>query len=96
MPENPASYRVVRKKSYLFNKAADNQKQDDSLQFVIEKTDDLDTLFGNNHGLRRHDQQSTAYELKDFDQEIWNIPQAYRSIYQPQQTPLDERAVNHG
>ncbi len=75
---------------------ADNQKQDDSLQFVIEKTDDLDTLFGNNHGLRRHDQQSTAYELKDFDQEIWNIPQAYRSIYQPQQTPLDEQAVNHG
>ncbi|MCV5525196.1 AAA family ATPase, partial [Escherichia coli] len=39
---------------------ADNQKQDDNLQFVIEKTDDLDTLFGNNHGLRRHDQQSTA------------------------------------
>ncbi|EFR9726914.1 restriction endonuclease, partial [Escherichia coli] len=75
---------------------ADNQKQDDNLQFVIEKTDDLDTLFGNNHGLRRHDQQSTAYELKDFDQEIWNIPQAYRSIYQPQQTPLDEQAVNHG
>ncbi len=75
---------------------ADNQKQDDNLQFVIEKTDDLDTLFGNNHGLRHHDQQSTAYELKDFDQEIWNIPQAYRSIYQPQQTPLDEQAVNHG
>lgn len=75
---------------------ADNQKQDDSLQFVIKKTDDLDTLFGNNHGLRRHDQQSIAYELKDFDQEIWNIPQAYRSIYQPQQTPLDEQAVNHG
>lgn len=75
---------------------ADNQKQDDSLQFVIEKTDDLDTLFGNNHGLRRHDQQSTAYELEDFDQEIWNMPQAYRSIYQPQQTTPDEQAVNHG
>lgn len=39
---------------------ADNQKQDDNLQFVIEKTDDLDTLFGNNHALRRHGQQSTA------------------------------------
>lgn len=75
---------------------ADNQKQDDSLQFVIEKTDDLDTLFGNNHGLRRHDQQSTAYELEAFDQEIWNMPQAYRSIYQPQQTTPDEQAVNHG
>lgn len=75
---------------------ADNQKQDDSLQFVIEKTDDFDTLFGNNHGLRRHDQQSTAYELEAFDQEIWNMPQAYRSIYQPQQTTPDELAVNHG
>lgn len=75
---------------------ADNQKQDDSLQFVIEKTDDLDTLFGNNHGLRRHDQQSTAYELEAFDQEIWNMPQAYRSVYQPQQTTPDEQAVNHG
>ncbi|EKN5918717.1 TPA: AAA family ATPase [Yersinia enterocolitica] len=75
---------------------ADNQKQDDSLQFVIEKTDDLDTLFGNNHGLRRHDQQSTAYELEAFDQEIWNMPQAYRSIYQPQQTTPDEQTVNHG
>ncbi|AHG21000.1 restriction endonuclease [Chania multitudinisentens RB-25] len=75
---------------------ADNQKQDDSLQFVIEKTDDLDTLFGNNHGLRRHDQQSTAYELEAFDQEVWNMPQAYSSIYQPQQTTPDEQAVNHG
>ncbi|EPN1403282.1 AAA family ATPase [Klebsiella quasipneumoniae] len=75
---------------------ADNQKQDDSLQFVIEKTDDLDTLFGNNHGLRRHDQQSTAYELEAFDQEVWNMPQAYRSIYQPQQTTPDEQAINHG
>lgn len=75
---------------------ADNQKQDDSLQFVIEKTDDLDTLFGKNNGLRRHDQQSTAYELEAFDQEIWNMPQAYRSIYQPQQITPDEQAVNHG
>ncbi len=74
---------------------ADNQKQDDSLQFVIEKTDALDMLFGNNHGLRRHDQQSTVYELEAFDQEIWNIPQAYRAIYQPQST-LDERVVNYG
>ncbi|MFU0934073.1 McrB family protein [Kluyvera cryocrescens] len=75
---------------------ADNQKQDDSLQFVIEKTDDLDTLFGNNHDLRRHDQQSTTYELAAFDQEIWNRPQAYSAINQPQQTTLDEQAVNHG
>jgi 5-methylcytosine-specific restriction enzyme B len=75
---------------------ADNQKQDDSLQFVIEKTDDLDTLFGNNHALRRNDQQSTAYELEAFEQEIWNVPQAYRAIYQPQQAVLDEQAVNHG
>lgn len=74
---------------------ADNQKPDDSLQFVIEKTDDLDTLFGNNHALRRHGQQSTAYELEAFDQEIWNRPQAYHAIYQPQQTTLNERAVNH-
>ncbi|WP_407438525.1 AAA family ATPase [Lelliottia sp.] len=75
---------------------ADNQKQDDSIQFVTEKTDDLDSLFGNNHGLRRHDHQSTAYELAAFDQEIWNMPQAYRSIYQPQQTTPDEQALNHG
>jgi 5-methylcytosine-specific restriction protein B len=75
---------------------ADNQKQDDSLQFVTEKTDDLDSLFGNSHGLRRHDHQSTAYELAAFDQEIWNMPQAYRSIYQPQQTTPDEQALNHG
>jgi len=75
---------------------ADNQKQDDSLQFVIENTDDLDTLFGNNHALRRHDQQSTAYELEAFEEEIWNMPQAYRAIYQPHQAALDEQAVNHG
>ncbi|EEV1353272.1 AAA domain-containing protein [Escherichia coli] len=74
---------------------ADNQKQDDNQQFVIEKTDDLDTLFGNNHGLRRHNQQSTTYELKDFDQGVWNMPKAYRSIYQPQQTTPDEQVVNH-
>ena len=74
---------------------ADNQKQDDSLQFVIEKTDDLDTLFGSNHALWRHDHQTMAYELKAFDQEIWNQPQAYRGIYQPQQSS-DEQAVNHG
>lgn len=75
---------------------ADNQKQDDSLRFVIEKTDDLDTLFGKNHDLRRHDQQSTAYDLEAFDQEIWNRPQAYRAIYQPQQATLKDQAVNHG
>ncbi|EPR4404689.1 AAA family ATPase [Escherichia coli] len=74
---------------------ADNQKQDDNQQFVIEKTDDLDTLFGNNHGLRRHDQQSTTYELKDLDQGVWNMPKAYRSIYQPQRTTPDEQVVNH-
>ncbi|HBW3688841.1 TPA: hypothetical protein ME111_002286 [Klebsiella pneumoniae] len=27
MPENPASYRVVRTKSYLFNKAIENWKE---------------------------------------------------------------------
>ncbi|MEG1121471.1 MAG: AAA family ATPase [Citrobacter sp.] len=75
---------------------ADNQKQDDSLQFVIEKTDDLDTLFGKNHALRRHDQQSKAYELEAFDQEIWSMPMAYRAIYQPQQNTLNKQAVNHG
>lgn len=71
------------------------KKQDDNQQFVIEKTDDLDTLFGNNHGLRRHDQQSTTYELKDLDQGVWNMPKAYRSIYQPQRTTPDEQVVNH-
>lgn len=75
---------------------ADNQKQDDRLHFVIEKTDDLDTLFGRNHTLRRHDHHAAAYELEAFDQEIWNLPQAYRAIYQPQQVILDEQAVNHG
>ncbi|MCQ4942478.1 DUF2079 domain-containing protein, partial [Escherichia coli] len=71
-------------------------KQYDNLQLLIEKTDDLDSLFGNNHGLRHHDQQSTDYELKDFDQEIWNNPQPYRSLYQPQQTPRDDQPEKHG
>ncbi|CAI1087883.1 McrB family protein [Serratia grimesii] len=75
---------------------ADNQKQDDSLQFVIEKTDDLDMLFGADHGLRRHDQQSTTYELKAFEQEVWNMPQAYRAIYQPEEAALATQAVQHG
>lgn len=74
---------------------ADNQKQDDNLQFVIEKTDDLDMLFGADHGLRRHDQQSTAYELKAFEQEVWNMPQAYRAIYQPEEAaPVTQAAQN--
>ncbi|MCM4916450.1 hypothetical protein MMN73_12645, partial [Escherichia coli] len=34
------------------------------------------------------------FSLQDF--RGGSIPQAYRSIYQPQQTPLDEQAVNHG
>ncbi|UAN58227.1 McrB family protein [Serratia sp. JSRIV004] len=75
---------------------ADNQKQDDDLQFVIEKTDDLDTLFGSNHALRRHDQQSTVYELTAFDQEVWNKPLAYRAIYQPQQAILNAQVALHG
>lgn len=69
---------------------ADNQKED-GLQFVTEKTDDLDALFGSNHGLRQHVQQSKVYELQSFDQEVWNLAQAYRGIYlQPetQSTPL--------
>lgn len=75
---------------------ADNQKQDDSLQFVIEKTDDLDTLFGRNHALRRHDQQSTAYELEAFDEEVWNMPEAYRAIYLPLQTAREAKVTLHG
>ncbi|HAM5844966.1 TPA: AAA family ATPase [Escherichia coli] len=75
---------------------ADNQKSDDKLQFVIEKTDDLDILFGNNHGLQCHDQQSTTYELVEFEQDLWNMPKAYRAIYQPQLTALDEQGENHG
>lgn len=75
---------------------ADNQKQDDSLQLVIEQTDDLEMLFGFDHGLRRHDQQSTAYELKAFEQEVWNMPQAYRAIYQPEEAALATQAVQHG
>ncbi|AMG99449.1 restriction endonuclease [Serratia liquefaciens] len=75
---------------------ADNQKQDDNLQFVIEKTDDLDMLFGTDHGLRRHDQQSTAYELKAFEQEVWNMPQAYRAIYQPEEAVPTTQAAQNG
>ncbi|MGM3159415.1 McrB family protein [Dickeya undicola] len=62
---------------------ADNQKPQDELQFFIERADELDLLFGDNHGLRRHNQQSVSYELKDFDQEVWLDPKAYRAIYQP-------------
>ncbi|OBR80938.1 ABC transporter [Klebsiella pneumoniae] len=32
MPENPASYRVVRTKSYLFNKAPAEQKEMDHVE----------------------------------------------------------------
>ncbi|MBU9822914.1 AAA family ATPase [Rahnella sp. BCC 1045] len=63
---------------------ADNQKED-SLQFVREKNDDFDALFGRNHGLRRHEQQSTVYELQSFGQAVWDLPQAYREIYQQQE-----------
>ncbi|MGQ8774891.1 McrB family protein [Serratia sp. NA_112.1] len=74
---------------------ADNQKQDDNLQFVIEKTDDLDMLFGAEHALRRHDQQSTTYQLQAFDEEVWNMPQAYRAIYQPEEAaPVTQAAQN--
>ncbi|WP_219952456.1 McrB family protein [Dickeya zeae] len=62
---------------------ADNQKPQDELQFFIERADELDLLFGDNHGLRRHNQQAVSYELKDFEQGVWVEPQAYRVIYQP-------------
>ncbi|WP_038912978.1 McrB family protein [Dickeya zeae] len=62
---------------------ADNQKQQDELQFFIERADDLDLLFGDNHGLRRHHQQAVSYELKGFEEGIWTEPLAYRAIYQP-------------
>ncbi|WP_027713273.1 McrB family protein [Dickeya chrysanthemi] len=70
---------------------ADNQKPQDELQFFIERADYLDLLFGDNHGLRRHNQQAVSYELKDFEQGVWVDPQAYRAIYQPveAQEPLD-------
>lgn len=63
---------------------ADNQKSEEHLQFVIEKNNDLDTLFGSDHPLGSHIQQLTTYELEAFDQEIWDTPQAYKAIYQPQ------------
>ncbi|HID2654444.1 TPA: EAL domain-containing protein [Klebsiella pneumoniae] len=45
MPENPASYRVVRTKSYLFNKAFDKIKIDRSFVINIpEQKDDLDIV----------------------------------------------------
>ncbi|MFE8115680.1 McrB family protein [Brenneria goodwinii] len=68
---------------------ADNQKKADELQFIIEKTDELDSLFGDNHGLRLHDQQSTAYELKAFDLDVWHNELAYRAIYEPQASVSD-------
>ncbi|TYL42984.1 McrB family protein [Dickeya sp. ws52] len=70
---------------------ADNQKPQDELQFFIERADYLDLLFGDNHGLRLHNQQAVSYELKDFEQGVWVDPQAYRAIYQPveAQEPLD-------
>ncbi|MGK8152979.1 antitoxin [Klebsiella variicola] len=36
MPENPASYRVVRKKSYLFNKAALELSTDSEVGMTID------------------------------------------------------------
>ncbi|APS28549.1 McrB family protein [Pectobacterium brasiliense] len=73
---------------------ADNQKKNDGLQFIIEKIDELDELFGDDHGLRRHNQKSTAYELKDFDMGVWGDPLAYRAIYEPKVAEIsgsDER-----
>ncbi|WP_233990479.1 McrB family protein [Pectobacterium brasiliense] len=74
---------------------ADNQKKNDGLRFITEKVDALDELFGDDHGLRRHNQKSTSYELKGFHQDdFWDEPLAYRAIYEPKVAEIsgsDER-----
>ncbi|HBW8288744.1 TPA: hypothetical protein MFL88_005463 [Klebsiella pneumoniae] len=44
MPENPASYRVVRTKSYLFNKASDCSKYGKYGMFHICHLDQIDDI----------------------------------------------------
>ncbi|TAI85460.1 McrB family protein [Pectobacterium versatile] len=75
---------------------ADNQKKNDSLQFIIEKVDELDELFGDDHGLRRHNQKSTAYELKDFELGVWSEPSAYRAIYEPKVDYISDSDERNG
>ncbi|RKO82042.1 restriction endonuclease [Pectobacterium parmentieri] len=75
---------------------ADNQKKTDGLQFIIEKVDELDELFGDDHGLRRHNQKSTAYELKDFDTGVWGEPLAYRAIYEPKIAEVSDSDERNG
>ena len=72
------------------------KKQDDNLQFVIEKTDDLDTLFGNNHGLRHHDQAINSLRTQRFRSRDLEYSTGLSFNLSAQQTPLDEQAVNHG
>ncbi|AZJ07770.1 hypothetical protein FPK58_20715 [Acinetobacter baumannii] len=47
MPENPASYRVVRKKSYLFNKAKRTAKRS-----LTKRGSGLSNLFFSSHFYR--------------------------------------------
>ncbi|MEQ9887833.1 McrB family protein [Pectobacterium zantedeschiae] len=75
---------------------ADNQKKNDGLQFISEKVDALDELFGDDHGLRRHNQKSTAYELKDLDTRVWGEPLAYRAIYEPKIAEVSDSDERNG
>lgn len=76
---------------------ADNQKKNDGLRFITEKVDALDELFGDDHGLRRHNQKSTSYELKGFHQDdFWDEPLAYRAIYEPKGAEISDSDERNG
>jgi 5-methylcytosine-specific restriction protein B len=58
----------------------DNQKAE-GLQFISEKKQLFDSLFGNNHGLNSYQQEEKSYRLLPFDNDVWNSPEAYIGIY---------------
>lgn len=66
---------------------ADNQKKNDGLQFVIEKENDLDALFGDDYSLHQREQKQASYALKETESDgsdnVWDNPLAYRAIYDP-------------
>lgn len=80
---------------------ADNQKKNDGLQFVIEKVNDLDALFGDDYNLNQREQKLVSYELKETESDekvnadnVWDNPLAYRAIYDPKAAEIayaDER-----
>tara|TARA_R110001583_G_scaffold64488_1_gene187198 strand:+ start:22724 stop:24634 length:1911 start_codon:yes stop_codon:yes gene_type:complete len=58
----------------------DNQKTE-NFQFISEKKQSFESLFGNNHGLNSYQQEEKGYRLLPFDNDVWESPEAYIGIY---------------